>query len=92
MEDIIIRGGTVIDGTGKPGYRADVAVRDGRITAIGDLGDAAAAKVLDAAGLAVAPGFIDAHAHSDASFLRDSSGASKLYQGVTTRSPPCRNG
>ena len=84
MEDIIIRGGTVIDGTGKPGYRADVAVRDGRITAIGDLGDAAAAKVLDAAGLAVAPGFIDAHAHSDTSFLRDSSGASKLYQGVTT--------
>ena len=84
MEDIIIRGGTVIDGTGKPGYPADVAVKDGKITAIGDLKDVQAEKVLDASGLVVAPGFIDAHSHSDTAFLRDSSGASKLYQGVTT--------
>ena len=84
MEDIIIRGGTVIDGTGKPGFQADVAVKDGKITAVGDLSGLQAKKVLDASGLVVAPGFIDAHSHSDTSFLRDSSGASKLYQGVTT--------
>ena len=84
MEDIIIRGGTVVDGTGRKGYRADVAVRDGRISAIGDLNGVKAAKELDAAGYVVAPGFIDAHSHSDTSFLRDSSSASKLYQGITT--------
>ena len=58
MYDIIIRGGTVIDGTGKPGYKADVAVKDGKIAAIGDLSGLEAEKVLDASGLAVAPGFI----------------------------------
>lgn len=84
MEDLIIRGGTVIDGTGKPGYPADVAVTGGHITAIGDLRDRTAKKELDASGLAVAPGFIDAHAHSDTAFLRDSSYAAKLYQGITT--------
>lgn len=84
MNDLLIRGGTVFDGTGKPGYAADMAIRSGRITAIGDLRGESAVKVLDAKGLAVAPGFIDAHAHSDTSFLKDSSGASKLYQGITT--------
>lgn len=83
MEDIIIRGGTVIDGTGRPGFRADVAVKDGRISAIGDLSGASARKVLDAEGMVVAPGFIDSHAHSDTAFLQDDSYASKLYQGVT---------
>lgn len=83
MRDILIRNGTVIDGTGAPGFRADVAVREGKITEIGDLKGAAADTVLDADGLAVAPGFIDAHAHSDISFLKDDSGASKLYQGIT---------
>lgn len=84
MEDIIIRGGTVVDGNGRKGYRADVAVKDGRISAIGDLTDWKAERELDAAGHVVAPGFFDAHAHSDTSFLRDSSSASKLYQGITT--------
>ncbi len=84
MEELIIRGGTVIDGTGKPGYKADVAVNGGKITAIGDLKNIEAEKVLDASGLVVAPGFIDAHSHSDTCFLRDSSGASRIYQGVTT--------
>ncbi|MBR3502876.1 MAG: D-aminoacylase [Clostridia bacterium] len=84
MEDIVIRGGVVVDGTGRPGYRADVAVRDGRIAAIGDVSGFRGAKTLDAEGLVVAPGFIDAHAHSDTCFLRDDSGASKLYQGITT--------
>ncbi len=84
MEELIIRGGTVIDGTGAPRYKADVAVSGGRITAIGDLSGVTAEKELDATGYMVAPGFIDAHSHSDTAFLRDSSGASKLYQGVTT--------
>ena len=84
MQDLIIRGGTVIDGTGAPRCKADVAVKDGIITAIGDLKDMQCVKELDASGLMVAPGFIDAHSHSDTAFLRDSSGASKLFQGVTT--------
>ena len=84
MDELIIRGGLVIDGTGAPGHEADVAVSQGKITAIGDLRGRNAGKVLDARGLAVAPGFFDAHAHSDTSFLQDSSGASKLYQGITT--------
>ena len=84
MEDILIRGGLVVDGTGSAGYRADVAVCGGRISAIGELTGTAAKRTLDASGLIVSPGFIDSHAHSDTSFLRDSSSASKLYQGVTT--------
>ena len=84
MEDLIIRGGTVLDGTGAPGFRADVAVTGDRITAVGDLSGRKAARELDAGGLAVAPGFFDAHCHSDTSFVRDSSHAAKLYQGITT--------
>jgi len=98
MEDIIIRGGLILDGTGAPGIEGDVAVSDGRITRMGNLKGCAAARELDARGYAVAPGFIDSHAHSDTSFLQDSSGASKIYQGITTEitgqcgdSPfPCR--
>lgn len=84
MQEIIIRGGTLIDGTGAPAIRADIAVHNGLISAIGDLSAQRAQTELDATGLVVAPGFIDAHAHSDTSFLRDTSCASKLYQGVTT--------
>ena len=82
--DIIIRGGTIIDGTGKPGYRGDVAITNGVISALGDLSNLQGKRECCAEGLAVAPGFIDAHAHSDTSFLHDDSGASKLYQGITT--------
>ena len=84
MEDLIICGGTIIDGTGNPRYKADVAVKDGVITAIGSLSGAAAKNILDASGLIVAPGFIDSHAHSDTCFLKDTSCASKLFQGITT--------
>ncbi|MBE5766317.1 MAG: D-aminoacylase [Clostridiales bacterium] len=84
MQDIIIRGGMVMDGTGAEAFRADIAVKDGKITAIGDLKGMAAKKILDGEGCAVAPGFIDSHAHSDTCFLRDGSCASKLYQGITT--------
>lgn len=83
MEDIIIRGGWIIDGTGNARYKGDVAVRDGVITKIGDLKGLQAREYLDAENLIVSPGFIDAHAHSDTSFLRDDSCASKLYQGIT---------
>ena len=84
LADIIIRGGTIIDGTGRPRFRGDVALRDGTITALGDLSHIRGRQELSAEGLIVAPGFIDAHAHSDTAFTRDDSGASKLYQGVTT--------
>ena len=84
MEDILIRGGTVVDGTGKDRYRADVRIGRGKILEIGSLTAFPGETVLDAGGLAVAPGFFDAHAHSDTRFVQDSSGASKLYQGITT--------
>ncbi len=84
MEDIIIRGGRVIDGSGAAGYMADVAVKDGKISAIGDLTGRQAKRELDAAGLVVSPGFFDAHSHSDTTFTLGSTGAAKLFQGVTT--------
>jgi N-acyl-D-amino-acid deacylase len=63
--DVLVRGGTVVDGTGAPRRRADVGIRQGRIAAIGDLATASAATVVEAAGLVVAPGFIDVHTHAD---------------------------
>jgi N-acyl-D-amino-acid deacylase len=63
--DVVIRGGLVVDGTGARAYEADVAIKDGRIAAMGRLGDARAATEIDARGRAVAPGFIDVHTHAD---------------------------
>jgi N-acyl-D-aspartate/D-glutamate deacylase len=84
MLDIIIRGGTVVDGTGAPAVRADVGIRGKEIAVIGDLAGAEAAESLDAGGLHVSPGFIDMHAHSDLSLMEDPHGQSKIRQGVTT--------
>ncbi|MEA2577692.1 MAG: N-acyl-D-amino-acid deacylase, partial [Chloroflexota bacterium] len=86
--DLIIRGGTVVDGTGAPGRRADVGVLGDRIVAIGDLSaapDGEAAAVIDASSRVVAPGFIDPHGHSDGSLFVDGALVSHLRQGYTTQ-------
>lgn len=80
--DIIIRNGTVIDGSGNPRFDADVAIRNGFIVAIGDLDKAAAAKEIDARGLLVTPGFINIHSHASAAGLPTA--VNMLTQGVTT--------
>lgn len=83
--DLVLQGGRVIDGTGAPWYRADVAIRAGRIVAIGRLEGGEAHRTIDASGLYVAPGFIDMMGQTGASFLRDArSGDNLLLQGVTT--------
>ena len=82
--DLILRGGTVIDGTGAPGRIADVAVTGDRIVAIGDLGALAADREEQVAGLVVAPGFIDVHTHDDHHLLSHPDMAPKASQGVTT--------
>jgi N-acyl-D-amino-acid deacylase len=82
--DLIIRGGTVIDGTKGPRYDADVAVKDGRIAAIGDLAGYTAKQTIDAKGRIVAPGFIDAHTHDDMAVISQSDMSFKISQGVTT--------
>ncbi len=83
--DLLIRNGRVVDGTGAPWYRADVAIRDGRIAAIGRLTEARATRTIDAAGLVVAPGFIDMMGQTAAPFLRDHGAALNLLtQGITT--------
>jgi N-acyl-D-amino-acid deacylase len=81
--DLLIRGGHVVDGTGAPARRADVAVADGRIEAVGALPDATARRTLDAAGRAVAPGFLDLHSHSELALLADPFNPPKLEQGFT---------
>ena len=82
--DVVFRGGTVVDGTGAPRRIADVGIRGDRIAAIGDLVDRSAARVVDATGLVVAPGFIDMLGQSEETILVDPRAVSKVTQGVTT--------
>ena len=82
--DLVIANGHVVDGTGSPWYAGDVGIRDGRIAAIGKLGNARATRRIDAAGKVVAPGFIDMLGQSEITILVDPRLPSKIYQGITT--------
>ena len=84
MFDLIIRNGSLYDGTGAPPLNADLGIRGEKIDAIGDLSSAGAHRIIDAAGQAVAPGFIDTHTHSEGDLLVNPQHANGLRQGITT--------
>ena len=81
--DLLIKNGTVVDGSGMPRYRADVGIRSGRIAEIGRIRNSAA-EVIDAEGMIVSPGFIDGHTHMDAQVAWDPLGSCSCWHGVTT--------
>src|SRR5579872_4921988 len=82
--DLVIRNGHIIDGTGSPWYSGDIAIRGGRIAALGKLDGASAKRTIDARGMVVAPGFIDMLGQSELTILVDPHLPSKIYQGITT--------
>src|SRR5687767_15430147 len=82
--DLVIRGGTVVDGSGLPRYRADVAVSDGKIARIAPRLIARGREEIDARDLVVAPGFIDGHTHMDAQVAWDRIGSCSCWHGVTS--------
>ena len=82
--DLIIRNGTIVDGTGKDSYRADIAIDGDKIVFIGDLSQETAIREVDATGLSVTPGFIDLHTHLDAQIGWDPYMTSSSWHGVTT--------
>ncbi len=81
--DLVVRGGTLIDGTGSPGRRGDVGVLDGKIVELGKV-EGTGREEIDADGLAVTPGFVDGHTHMDAQVFWDELGSSSCWHGVTT--------
>ena len=83
--DVIVRGGTIYDGTGRPAVKGDVGIKGDRIAAVGNLAKASASTVVDATGLAVAPGFINMLSHSESSLIVDGRSLGELKEGVTTQ-------
>ena len=84
MDDLVIRGGEVLDGSGSDAVRGDVAIRDGWISSISPRYSGTARGTIDARGLVVAPGFIDIKTHSDFTLPYAPGAESKVFQGVTT--------
>src|SRR5918998_5817928 len=82
--DLLIRGGTVVDGTGAPGRPANVAITGGELRVVAAGEEPNAARVIDASGCVVAPGFIDLHSHSGLMMLADPRHEPKVRQGITT--------
>src|ERR1700719_5426785 len=82
--DLVIRGGTVIDGTRMPRYRADIGIKDGKVAKLGNLKAHQAKQVIDAGGLNVAPGFVDLHTHYDAQLFWDPYCTISGWHGVTS--------
>ena len=84
MYDVILKGGSIVDGTGGRARAGDLAISKGRIVRIAERIEDAGAEVVDVSGLVVAPGFIDIHSHSDDSFLKEGSTQARYTRGVTT--------
>lgn len=82
--DLVLRNGTIVDGSGNPWFRGDVALRGDRVVAVGRIPPGKVQREIDVKGLVVAPGFIDMHSHSDLLLLEDGNAQSKIRQGVTT--------
>ncbi len=81
---VLFTNATILDGTGRPPYRGDVRIRDGRIRKIGKIKASKDDQVIDASGLMLAPGFIDIHNHSESGLLREGAAANQVSQGITT--------
>src|SRR3954471_3718194 len=82
--DLLVRGGTIVDGAGNPSYVGDLGIKGGRIAAMGRLAGKTASRTIDGSGLTVAPGFIDIHNHSDNTVVQDGNAQSMIRQGVTS--------
>ncbi|MBU2999106.1 amidohydrolase family protein [Roseovarius nubinhibens] len=84
MFDTVLKNGVIYDGSGGPPLRGDIGLRGNAIEAIGDIGEAGQAEVIDVGGLAISPGFVDMHTHSDFTLIADGRAESQVHQGVTT--------
>ena len=82
--DLVLKNGRILDGAGNPWFKADIGLKDGRISKIGRVDETKADRVIDVDGLFVSPGFIDVHSHSDTSMFVDPWMESKIRQGITT--------